>query len=102
VIQLFLISAATEDNAVKTHDGFFCENSSYGVADRVFHDRQVRLAYRIPDAQVLDNIDSGQDSRQARQEPALRYLKAFGFGKTGIDLPGESARSLRPLKSWSA
>jgi cell division protein FtsI (penicillin-binding protein 3) len=103
VFKLFLISAALEDNAVKTHDGFFCENGSYGVADRVFHDHDKYGWLTV--SQILkysSNIGSAKIADRLGKNQLYRYLKAFGFGeKTGIDLPGESAGSLRPLKNWS-
>ncbi|MBI5586913.1 MAG: PASTA domain-containing protein [Deltaproteobacteria bacterium] len=103
VFKLFLISAAIEENAVRPQDGFFCENGSYGVADRVFHDHDKYGWLTV--AQIIkysSNIGSAKIGDRLGKNRLYRYLKAYGFGdKTGIDLPGESAGSLRPLKNWS-
>jgi len=35
------------------------------------------------------------------KEKFYDYIESFGFGvKTGIDLPGESAGLVRPVKNW--
>ncbi|MDO8426161.1 MAG: penicillin-binding protein 2, partial [Deltaproteobacteria bacterium] len=38
--KLFLVSAALEEGIIRPGDSFFCENGSYKVADRVFHDHE--------------------------------------------------------------
>jgi len=103
VLKLFLISAAIEENAVKPYDGFYCENGSYSVADRTFHDHEKYGWLTV--SQVLkysSNIGAAKIAEKLGKNQLYRYLKAYGFGeKTGIDLPGESGGSLRQLKHWS-
>lgn len=103
IFKLFLISAALEEGTVGTDDVIFCENGSYRVADRVFHDAEKHGWLSVP--QIIShssNIGSAKIGERLGRERLYRYLKAFGFGgKTGIDLPGETGGSLRHYKSWS-
>ncbi len=103
VLKLFLISAAIEENAVKPQDGFYCENGSYGVADRVFHDHEKYGWLTVSQIfKYSSNIGSAKIADRLGKNQLYRYLKAYGFGeKTGIDLPGESSGSVKPLKHWS-
>ncbi|MEK7772970.1 MAG: penicillin-binding transpeptidase domain-containing protein, partial [Deltaproteobacteria bacterium] len=104
VFKLFLVSAALEENTVKPQDSVFCENGSYRVADRVFHDHEGYGWLTV--SQVIkfsSNIGSAKIGERLGRAQLYRYLKAFGFGgKTGIDLPGEVSGSLRHYGSWSS
>lgn len=102
-MKLFLISAALEEGLVKPHDSFFCENGSYKVADRVFHDHEkygwLTLSQII---KYSSNIGAAKVGERLGRADLYRYLKSFGFGaRTGIDLPGEAAGSLRRSSTWS-
>lgn len=101
--KLFLISAALEENIVKPRDSIYCENGSYRVADRVFHDHEKHGWLTVPQIiKVSSNIGSAKIGERLGKVQLYRYLKAFGFGgKTGIDLPGEATGSLRHHSTWS-
>ncbi len=103
VFKLFLISAALEENVISPKDAFFCENGSYRVADRTFHDVSKNGWLTVP--QILkfsSNIGAAKIGEKLGRVQLYRYLKAYGFGKkTGVDLPGEAAGSLRPYNTWS-
>ncbi|MBI5237179.1 MAG: PASTA domain-containing protein [Deltaproteobacteria bacterium] len=103
VMKLFLISAALEENAIRTTDNFFCENGSYHVADRVFHDHEKYGWLTVPQIiKYSSNICSAKIGERLGKAQVHRYLKAFGFGsRTGVDLPGEASGSLRNVNSWS-
>lgn len=104
IFKLFLISAALEENLVKPQDSIFCENGSYRVADRVFHDHESYGWLTV--SQVMkysSNIGSAKIGERLGRARLYRYLKAFGFGgKAGVDLPGEVSGSLRHYGSWSS
>lgn len=104
ILKLFLISAAMEESAIKPGDLFFCENGSYKVADRTFHDIKGYGWLTAPQViKFSSNIGSAKIGERLGKPRLYRYLKSFGFGeKTGIDLPGEAAGSLPHFKKWSA
>lgn len=101
--KLFLIAAALDENIIKTSSSFFCENGSYRVSDRVFHDHEDYGWLNIPQiVKYSSNIGSAKIGERLGKVQLYRYMKAFGFGaKTGIDLPGEATGSLRHYNSWS-
>lgn len=102
--KMFLISAALEENLIRPQDVFFCENGSYRVADRVFHDHEKHGWLDVPDIlRYSSNICSAKIGEKLGKVQLYRYMKSFGFGtKTGVDLPGEAVGSLRNYKKWSA
>ncbi len=103
IFKIFLISAALEERTVTPQDIVYCENGSYRVADRVFHDSEKHGWLSVPQIiRYSSNIGSAKIGERLGPELLYRHLKAFGFGaRTGIDLPGEARGSLRPYKSWS-
>ncbi len=103
IFKTFLISAALEENAVKTSDAFYCENGSYRVANRVFHDVDKNGWLTVPQIlKVSSNIGAAKIGERLGKVHLYRSLKAYGFGeKTGIDLPGEAIGLLRPYNKWS-
>ncbi|MBI5345359.1 MAG: PASTA domain-containing protein, partial [Deltaproteobacteria bacterium] len=103
IFKLFLVSAGIEENAVKTTDAIYCENGSYMVADRVFHDTKKHGWLTVPQIiKYSSNIGSAKIGERLGKARLYRYLKSFGFGdKTGIDLPGEAAGSFRNPSDWS-
>lgn len=103
IFKLFLVAAALEENVVGPSDIVYCENGSYQVADRVFHDTEKHGWLSVPQiVRYSSNIGSAKIGERLGKERLYRYVKAFGFGsRTDIDLPGETRGSLRHYKSWS-
>lgn len=103
VLKVFLAAGAIEDGAVKPGDIFYCENGSYRVADRVFHDSEKHGWLSVPQIiKYSSNIGALKIGEKLGKEKLYRYLKNFGFGsKTGVDLPGETTGSLRDYRDWS-
>ncbi len=101
--KLFLLASALEENVVRADDIFYCENGSYRVADRVFHD--VRRFGWLSLTQIIkysSNIGAAKVGERLGSRRFYRYLRAFGFGsRTGIDLPGEARGILRHYEEWS-
>ncbi|MFA5322302.1 MAG: penicillin-binding protein [Smithella sp.] len=100
----FLVAAAMEEKVIRETDKFFCENGSYKVADRVIHEASRKHHGTLTVREILkysSNIGSAKIAQKMGKEKFYNYIKKFGFGeKTGIDLPGESAGSVRPVKNW--
>jgi cell division protein FtsI (penicillin-binding protein 3) len=101
--KLFLIAAALDEGIVKPSSSFFCENGSYRVADRVFHDHEKYGWLDVPHIiKYSSNICSAKIGEKLGKVQLYRYMKAFGFGaKTGIDLPGEATGFVRHYNKWS-
>jgi len=101
----FLAAAALEEGVYKETDQIFCENGSYAVADRVFREAQRKKHGYLSFADVIkysSNIGSVKISERLGKEKFYDYITRFGFGqKSGIDLPGETAGLLRPVRNWT-
>lgn len=101
----FLAAAALEEGVHKETDRIYCENGSYAVADRVIREAQRKKHGYLSFAEVIkysSNIGSVKISEHLGKEKFHDYLTRFGFGqKSGIDLPGETAGLLRPVRSWT-
>ncbi len=101
--KVFPLAAALEEGVVEPDDIFYCENGTYRVADRTFHD--VKRFGWLSVARIIkysSNIGIAKVGELVGQRRLYRYLRAFGFGtKTGIDLPGESRGLLPHYSRWS-
>jgi cell division protein FtsI (penicillin-binding protein 3) len=101
----FLAAAALEEGVHKETDRIYCENGSYAVADRVIREAQRKKHGYLSFAEIIkysSNIGSVKISEHLGKEKFHDYLTRFGFGqKSGIDLPGETAGLLRPVRNWT-
>ena len=101
----FLAAAALEENLYKETDKIFCENGNYAVADRVIREAQRKKHSYLSFADIIkysSNIGSVKISERLGKEKFYDYIMRFGFGqKSGIDLPGETAGLLRPVRNWT-
>lgn len=101
----FVAASALEEGVVKETDQFYCENGSYQVANRVFHEAQRHKYGNLTFREVLkysSNIGSIKISQRLGKEKFYKYITDFGFGsKTGIDLPGEASGILRHHSQWT-
>ena len=103
IMKAFLIAAVFEEDLAGPHDIIFCENGSYKVADRVFHD--TKKHGWLSSAHIIkysSNIGAAKLGEKLGPERLYDYYRRFGFGKkTGIDLPGEGGGVLSHYKNWS-
>ncbi|MBN2428193.1 MAG: transpeptidase family protein [Deltaproteobacteria bacterium] len=101
-IKVFLMAAAFEEKVVRKKQFINCENGSFSVGGRVIHDSHPYGPIRIEEVlKVSSNIAAAKIGKKLNRERLYSYLSAFGFGsRTGVDLPGEVAGSLRPPSSW--
>jgi cell division protein FtsI (penicillin-binding protein 3) len=100
----FLVAGAMEEKIVRETDKFFCENGNYKIANRVIHEANRKRHGTLMVNEILkysSNIGSAKIAQKMGKEKFYDYIQKFGFGeKTGIDLPGESPGSVRPVKNW--
>jgi cell division protein FtsI (penicillin-binding protein 3) len=101
----FLAAAALEEGVLKETDRIYCENGSYAVADRVIREAQRKKHGYLSFAEIIkysSNIGSVKIAERLGKEKLYKYITRFGFGqKSGIDLPGETAGLLRPVRNWT-
>ncbi|MHB8137293.1 MAG: penicillin-binding protein [Smithellaceae bacterium] len=101
----FLVAAALEENVVKESDQFYCENGYYAIANRVIREANRKRHGYLAVRDILkysSNIGSAKIAEKLGREKFYAYIKNFGFGsRTGIDLAGEAAGVLRPVKNWT-
>lgn len=100
--KIFLMSAALEEKLVRPQDIINCENGHYSVSGRTIHDDHPQGRISVSDVlRYSSNIGSAKIGFKLGEDRYYRYLKAFGIGdKTGIDLPGETGGTLRPVARW--
>lgn len=100
----FLVAGAMEEKIVRETDKFFCENGNYKIANRVIHEANKKRHGTLMVKEILkysSNIGSAKIAQKMGKEKFYDYIQKFGFGeKTGIDLPGESPGSVRPVRNW--
>ena len=101
----FLAAAALEEGIAKENDRFYCENGTYRVSDRVFHEANRKKYDTLTFHDILkysSNIGCIKVSEKLKKEKFYHYITQFGFGsKTGIDLPGEVSGLLRAPHNWT-
>ncbi|MEN6469484.1 MAG: penicillin-binding transpeptidase domain-containing protein [Smithella sp.] len=101
----FLVAAALEEKVVKESDRFYCENGNYKIANRVIREANGKRHGYLPVRDILkysSNIGSAKIAEKLGREKFYSYIKNFGFGsRTGIDLSGEAAGVLMPVKRWT-
>jgi cell division protein FtsI (penicillin-binding protein 3) len=89
----------------KETDKFYCENGTYQVANRTFHEAQKKKYGHLTFREVIkysSNIGAAKIGLRLGKEKFYRYIRDFGFGsKTGIDLPGEIPGLLKPHERWT-
>lgn len=98
-----LAAAAIEAGTVRAEDRIFCENGEYQVGQRVIHDHEPYGWLTFADIiKHSSNIGAGKIGERLGAERFGNAIQAFGFGRaTGIDLPGEVAGIVRPIKRWA-
>lgn len=101
-MKAIMAAIALEEGVVHPDEEIFCEEGSYRVGRRVIHDHH---GYGLlPFSRVIalsSNIGSAKIAERLGADKLSTGLKQFGFGSlTGINLPGESAGLVLPVKQW--
>lgn len=105
IIKPVIASWALETGAVRTTDVIFCENGSYsgkGFGTIGEYKEGYGNLTLCGILQHSSNIGMAKVGQRMGAKKIYEGCKLFGFGrKTGIDLPGEDAGLVWPLKMWS-
>jgi cell division protein FtsI (penicillin-binding protein 3) len=98
------ISAALNEGTVSPATVFDCESGAWSYAQRVLHDVHPYGPLTVADGvKKSSNILTAKVALTLGPERLHRYLRAFGLGAPlRVDLPGEEAGIVRPLRTWSA
>jgi cell division protein FtsI/penicillin-binding protein 2 len=103
VFKIVTAAGALQEGVVKETDIINCEHGAYRVGNHVLHDHEPagNLTFR----QVIEqssNIGTVKVAQKLGPDRVYSYAHRFRFGiKTGIDLPGEAAGNLKPVRKWS-
>ncbi|MFN0248839.1 MAG: penicillin-binding transpeptidase domain-containing protein [Kofleriaceae bacterium] len=102
VMKVFSILAALEEGIVKPETGFDTGGGSYQVGPKtirdVHHDPYLTVAGIVKRS---SNVGTVKIAQRLGREKLFAALKTYGFGaKTGIELPGEQAGTIRRGDTW--
>ncbi|MBN2317653.1 MAG: PASTA domain-containing protein [Acidobacteria bacterium] len=101
--KVVVATAALEAGLIRPDDVIDCENGSITLAGHVFRDHKQygKLTFN----EILEhssNVGAVKLGLRLAQQRLYEAIRHFGFGsRTGIDLPGEIAGSVRDTKDWS-
>jgi cell division protein FtsI/penicillin-binding protein 2 len=100
----FVVAWALAQGAIRGDEVFDCENGEYRIGRRVLHDHHKYGAMSVTDILVKSsNIGMAKIGQRMGNAGLFQAATAFGFGgKTGIELPGELAGRVRPLRQWNS
>ncbi|GAB4387585.1 MAG: penicillin-binding protein 2 [Thermodesulfovibrionales bacterium] len=101
--KLVMAAGAIEEKVVKPGDTFDASKGYIVVGRRAIWDVHNHGVLTFKEViQASSNVGAIMVGERLGKEKLYEYAKRFGFGeKTGIDLPGESSGTLKPLKQWS-
>ena len=99
----FVCSKALEAGVVTPDTVFDCHQGVYRIGSRTLHDAHGYGRLSVRDIIAFSsNIGMAQVGERLGPERMHAGLSLFGFGRrTGIELPGESAGLLHPLRQWT-
>jgi cell division protein FtsI (penicillin-binding protein 3) len=95
-------SAALEKGLAKPNDKIDCQMGSITVSKRVIHDHHPFGTLTLGDALAKSsNVAAIKLGIRVGDQTMHDYITRFGFGsRTGIELPGETAGLVHPVKRW--
>jgi len=102
-IKPLIVAWAVDTGMLDPQETFDCEWGEYRMGGRTLHDHH---RYGVLDVEEIlvrsSNIGMAKIGERLTNAELHRAVQAFGFGrKTGIELPGELAGTLRPLSQWN-
>jgi cell division protein FtsI/penicillin-binding protein 2 len=102
-IKPFIAAWALMQGAIEASDMFDCEMGEYRMGRRVLHDHHRYGRLSVEEILVKSsNIGMAKIGLRLGNQGLHQALRAFGFGaRTGVELPGELAGIVRPLKTWN-
>lgn len=102
-MKAMIIASALDCGAVRATDVFDCENGRWFYGGRALNDAHGYGKLTVADIlKKSSNIGAAKIAVQMGNERVNQCLRDFGFGvQTGIELPGEDAGIVWPVKRWS-
>lgn len=96
-------AALFKDKHVSLSSSIFCENGKWRVGARLLRDHKpygwLSVLHVIAKS---SNIGTAKCVRLMSEPRFASYIRKFGFSRpTGVDLPGEAAGQLAPVRKWS-
>jgi cell division protein FtsI (penicillin-binding protein 3) len=103
VMKAMIIASALDGGYVTPRDMFDCENGYWIYGGKPLRDSHGEGVLSVADIlKKSSNIGAAKIALQMGNEKIYESLRNFGFGaRSGIDLPGEEAGILWPVKGWS-
>ncbi|MFH1504073.1 MAG: penicillin-binding protein 2 [Candidatus Omnitrophota bacterium] len=103
VFKAVTLAAAVSGDKFLNEDKIFCENGKLKIPGTTLHDWKSYGELSFEEVFMKSsNIGVGKIVQAIGPACLYDYIKRLGFGRlTGIDLPGETKGSLKPLSSWS-
>ncbi|MBW1769961.1 MAG: penicillin-binding protein 2 [Deltaproteobacteria bacterium] len=101
--KILLVAAALESGICTPDSEFYCEEGAYRVGRKVVHDTHPHETLSLQDIiKYSSNIGAAKVGKKIGPAYLYHKLEEFGLGeKSGIDCPGETPGSLRPVGSWT-
>ncbi len=100
----FVVGWGIDHGLIRRDESFNCENGTYFMGRRELHDHHKYGVLNVTDILVKSsNIGMAKIGERVGNAELYRAAVTFGFGRqTGIELPGELAGRLHPLKKWTS
>jgi len=97
------VAGALNEGLITLHNQFHCENGRLYFAGKILHDHH---PYGMLTVEKIitksSNIGTAKVGMRLGAPRLHQYIRDFGFGsRTGINLPGEVAGIVHPLKKWN-
>lgn len=102
--KIISFSAAIEKGLARPDDKIDCQMGAITVAGRVIHDHHSFGTLTIAEALAKSsNVAAIKLGLRVGDQTMHDFITRFGFGsRTGIELPGETAGLVRPVRRWQA
>jgi len=102
-LKALTFAAAFNEGVVREHTEFDCEHGSWFHNGRILRDYHAYGRLSVADGlKKSSNILSAKVALLLGEQRMHAYMRRFGLGEPlGIDLPGEEAGILHPVRNWS-
>lgn len=105
IFKPIVVAAALEEGIARPNDIFFCENGNYEVGGVHIGEAANHKFGWLTLQNIISkssNIGAIKVAEKLGENRFHEYIRNFGFGsRLGIDLPGETAGTVRDLSQWS-
>jgi len=103
IFKPFIVAGALEGGYCNTTERIDCHNGLYRFGTRLMHDTSPKGELTVSEILIYSsNIGMGILGTRMGNEALHEVVTRLGFGeRTGIELPGESAGPLAPLRGWT-